>query len=261
MKGGHGGDEAIPSVTPVELAQARDRLAAIGSMASIVTHQARNRLATLRAALELLADGLEAHLSQEYRDTLLRELDDFVGEFDLGADMVRCDFGVPGPFSVRDTVEEIADAFRPYAAREGVAVECAFAHTFESICADRLLLRLALLNLMRNSAQALRGNRSGRITLRTSNDSSLVHFDLEDNGPGVPVRFFPRFLLAPNPGDNAAGLGLVVCRDAMLLMRGSIRYLTPPGEPGARFRLSLPVVQSGSGGQNPSVVLPARRRL
>jgi signal transduction histidine kinase len=243
MKVRHKGDKAIPPATPAELSRARHRLAAIGSMASIVTHQARNRLATLRAALELLADGLEGHLSREYRATLLRELDDFVGEFNLGADMVRCDFGAPGPFSVSDEMEEIANAFRPYADREGLALECAYAHTFESICADRRLLRLALLNLMRNSAQALRGNQAGRIILRTGNDSRFIHFDVEDNGPGVPPRHYPRFLLEPAPEDNAAGLGLVVCRDAMLLMRGSIGYLTQPGEAGARFRLSLPVKQ------------------
>jgi C4-dicarboxylate-specific signal transduction histidine kinase len=42
------------------------------------------------------------------------------------------------------------------------------------------------------------------------------------------------------PGEVPAGLGLVLARDAMLLMGGSIRYATAPGETGARFRLSLP---------------------
>jgi signal transduction histidine kinase len=221
-------------------AWARDRLAAVAFVASLISHDARNRLASVRAALELIEAGLEANLTPEYRAALLRELDDFIGDFNLGLEMVRCHQGTPEPVSVRDVVAEAVSTFQPYASRSGVKVTAVFAHAVDVIRIDRRLLRLTLLNLMRNAAEALAGIPRPRIVLRTSGRGDTLGIEVEDNGPGVPEKRHDSFFLRASDTESGAGLGLSLCRDAVAVMGGSISYITPKGRPGACFRVTVP---------------------
>ncbi len=222
----------------------RDRLAAVGSIASIVSHGARNRLATLRGALELLQAGFDRDLTPEYREMLLREFDEFIGDFNLGIDMIRSDVGPIQEASAREIVEDAAKLFGPRAARAGVDLSVSLGHGKDRISADRRLLRLALLNLLRNAEEALAGATSPRVALRTMNEGEWLHVEVADNGPGVPAAIHD-LLFQENASGRAegAGLGLSLCRDAMALMGGSVAYLTPRGRPGAVFRLSVPLAR------------------
>jgi signal transduction histidine kinase len=223
-------------------AWAADRLAAVAYIASLVGHEARNQLATLRAALELIDAGLEANLSPEYRATLLRELDQFIGDFNLGLDMIRCDRAVPEPVGVRELVAEAVEAIRPLAARSGIRIEPTFGHRIDLIRTDRRLLRVTLLNLLRNAAEALAGGKAApRINLRTTDEPGWLHVEIEDNGPGVPADMRERLFLRLDHDRRAgAGLGLSLCRDAMVLLGGSIRQVNPARRRGACFRVSVP---------------------
>ena len=232
-----------PRATPAELARARDRLEAFGSLAGIVVHRGRNRLSTLRAALELIEAGLEANLSAEYRSTLLRELDAFIAEFNFGADLLRWEGPAPAAVSLQEVVEEAAAVFRPHAARAGVALACACGHACDRAVSDRRLLRLALLQVLRHCGEGLAG-RAGRIELRTAGDAAEWRIDVADDGPGVPGHLHDRLWEEPSPEakGSGSGFGLVLCRDALRLLGGSAAYLTPRGRPGAHFRLSVPLV-------------------
>ncbi len=212
----------MKAASPVELDRARDRLAAVGSIASLVVHRGRNRLATLRAALELLAEGLEANLSAEYRNTLLRELDDFIGEFNFAADLIRTETGPPGEVSVQELIEEAAAAFGPHA-----ALACQYGHRRDRIFVDRRLLRLALLNLLRHAADARPGRPAAQLGLRTS-----------EVGDGLEIAVSASRPVALRAGDaESSGLAWSLCRDAMLLLGGSVEA-GAPAEPGS-FRLRL----------------------
>ena len=223
------------------MARARDRLAAVGFVASLISHRARNRLASLRGGLELVQAGLERNLSQEYRDMLLKEFDELVSDLNLGLEMVRCDFDVVTPVSAREVIGEAARFFRPGAIRHGIGFEVVCAHGPDRIRADRQLLRLTLLNLLRNASQALGGTADPVITLRTSDDGGCLRVEVGDNGPGVPPEIHDRIFLRAVTGSGGTGRGLLLCRDAMTLMRGSVRYATPKGRPGARFHVSVPL--------------------
>lgn len=221
-------------------AWARDRLAAVAFVASLISHEARNRLASVRAALELIEAGLEANLTPEYRAALLRELDDFIGDFNLGLEMVRCHSGTKELVSIRDVVGESVATFGAFASRSGIKINTVFAHATDTLQVDRRLLRLTLLNLMRNAAEALASTPRPRIVLRTANRGEWLTIEVEDNGPGVPENLHDRFLARAGDTESGAGLGLSLCRDAVVVMQGELRYLTPKGKPGACFRVSIP---------------------
>jgi signal transduction histidine kinase len=220
---------------------ARERLAAVAYIASLIGHEARNRLATLRAALELLEAGQESHFPPEYRASLLREFDQFVGDFNVGLDMLRCDSVAVGPISVRELVGEAVGAMRLAAARAGIEIVPVFGHARDTIRTDRRLLRVTLLNLLRNALEALPGTTAARIEVRTTDEPGWLHLEVEDNGPGVPAGKREQVLLRlDRDGQAGAGFGLSICRDALLVLGGSICHRTPSGQPGACFQVSLP---------------------
>jgi signal transduction histidine kinase len=228
-------------MNPSDKDRSRDRLDTVGFFASLITHRTRNRLATIRAALEVLEAGREADLSAELRATLVQQMNSVLDDFNLGADMVRCHFGMNETVSVREVADRALADFQPGAGREGILVSPAYGSADRAL-ADRRLLRLALLNLLRNAADSMAGAERPRIALSTMTQNGWLHIDVEDNGPGVPVEMHDRLLLEPvAASEGGSGLGLTLCRDAMTVMGGSIHYLTPKGRAGGHFRLSLPL--------------------
>ena len=229
-----------PGWTPNDdVAAAKDRLAAVGFIASIIGHRARNKLSTIRAALELLHAGMEGNMAPEYRAALLQEMDDFVGDFNLGIDMVRCDFGPLEELSAKVVIEGVLGEFGPLAQRRGVCLESRFDPAADRVLSERRLLRIVLLNLLRNSLEALDGVKAAAIRVRTESSGGRSAVEVEDNGRGVPPDLEERLFADPAQGRGGIGLGLVLCRDAMTIMGGTIRLATPEGAVGARFRLDF----------------------
>ena len=218
---------------------ARDRLAAVAFVASLLGHRTRNQLATIRAALELLHAGMEANMPPEYRATLLQEMDALVGDFNLGLDMIRCGYGPLEPIPAREAIEGVIADFEPLAARAGARLEARFDPAARTLLGDTRLLRVVLLNLMRNSLQALEGAAAPAIAVRTESAEGRCAVEVEDNGPGVPAALRGRIFIEPVASRGGAGLGLILCRDAMTVMGGTIRHEALSGAVGARFRLEF----------------------
>jgi signal transduction histidine kinase len=176
-------------------ARARDQLEAAGAVAALLGHRARNRLASIRAALELLEAGLEANLSAEHRASLLAEMDALIGDFNLGLDLIRCTPGSPEPLSAREEAEAAIAVYSRGAPRAPLAVETRFAPEADSVRADRRLLRLILLNLLRNAAQAQAARPAPRARLTSAADGRFCRLELADDGPGVAAAVRDRLFL------------------------------------------------------------------
>ena len=220
-------------------AGARDRLAAVAFVASLLGHRARNQLATIRAALELLNAGMEANMPPEYRAALLREMDALIGDFNLGIDTIRCDFGRLQRMPAQEAIGEVLAEFEPFAERAGVRLERRFDPAEGTILADFGLLRLALLNLLRNSLHALGGVAAPVVAVSAVSAGGRCSVEVEDNGPGVPGELRARLFLEPVTGWGGTGLGLILCRDAMTVMGGTIRVAGPSKGIGARFLMDF----------------------
>lgn len=222
-------------MTPEDPALAGDRLAAVAFVASLLGHKARNRLALVRAGLELLEAGCEGALTPEYRKELLNQLDRFLGDFNLGMEMVRCDFGDREQGSLGEMVAEAVAAFRPHADLEGIALRVEGPSDGDEVRADRRLLRLVLLNLLRNAQEAEAKTISVQATLTGATATIVV----ADDGPGVEEDVKPKlFQTAFSTRPGGTGLGLLLCRDGLATMGGSIRLVPAPA--GARFELTFP---------------------
>jgi signal transduction histidine kinase len=117
---------------------------------------------------------------------------------------------------------------------------------FGCVAGDEGLLRQALLNLVRNAAEACcDAPNGGRIILRgevlTSNDGPFQRLLLFDNGPGIPPAVL-RKLFRPFFTTKAAGtgLGLAVVQKIIVQHGGSVEAHNRP-EGGAAFIVTLPL--------------------
>jgi two-component system nitrogen regulation sensor histidine kinase NtrY len=103
--------------------------------------------------------------------------------------------------------------------------------------ADPDLLDQALLNLIKNAADAVRGGAEAKIRLTAGLDArSRVVLSVADTGPGLSAElieriFVPFFTTKP----KGSGIGLPIVRQIMLAHGGSIEAIQ--GMPGATFRL------------------------
>jgi PAS domain S-box-containing protein len=185
-------------------------LARLGKLAAIVAHEVRNPLAGIRGAMQVIGKRLppgspEQAIVQEVV-TRVDTLNDIVQDLLLFARpklpvLVR----VPAAALVRETVTLFKQD--PAAADIVVRVEA----TDLTLHADPEQLKLVLLNLLINSAQAMQGRGDIHIRFRELADRHEIR--IVDQGPGIPgdVRehLFEPFFTTKHRGT---GLGLATAR-------------------------------------------------
>jgi C4-dicarboxylate-specific signal transduction histidine kinase len=117
--------------------------------------------------------------------------------------------------------------------------------TTVTLMADPGQLEQAMLNLLKNAAQATRdvAQPTLRVSARLSRGGRLA-LEVRDNGPGVPIGMesdiFLPFVSASqgkDPMPQGRGIGLAVVRNLVHGMGGTVRYVKPL-DGGACFVLS-----------------------
>lgn len=211
-------------------------LARVGQMAAVVAHEVRNPLAGIKGAMQVLASRRPAG------DAEAAVMHDIVGRVDSLSHLINdlLLFSRPVPPRVaavslaRLLAEVVATAKADPAAR-GVTIEVSAPEIV--LDADADLLKAMLLNLILNSAQAMKGQ--GRVELKVSQEAHAVRISVRDYGPGIPdavaEQIFEPFFTTKTRGS---GLGLAVARRTAELHGGSLTYVKPSG-PGAEMIVIL----------------------
>jgi PAS domain S-box-containing protein len=107
---------------------------------------------------------------------------------------------------------------------------------------DKHLVRNVLINLLSNAIKYSESHTP--IWLRTRVDDAGAHFEIQDQGIGIPesdqTNIFERFFRAHNAGNaQGTGLGLNIVKKYIDLMKGEISFTSQPGQ-GSTFFVSLP---------------------
>ncbi len=117
---------------------------------------------------------------------------------------------------------------------------------------DRQMLRRALINLIRNSAQAIRdqGRKDGQVRVSLGRSGDFWVIDVDDDGPGIPAesreRIFDPYVTTKQDGT---GLGLAIVKKVIVEHGGVISAQESPLG-GARVRITIP-----SGGTAPAAAV------
>jgi PAS domain S-box-containing protein len=234
-----------------------ERMASIGTVASVVAHELNNALAGAFGCLQLLPRPDDPS-AQELLDAVM-------GELRRAAEIVRelkgyarVEDGMAEVIHVGELVDRLRrlsryrhDALAPRPALE----VCIEAPRLELRGNGNQLLQ-ALLNLVRNAEQAVAELPLARRTIdlvARAADGAVV-LEVVDRGPGVPAalrnRLFEPFY-STKPAGDGTGLGLTVVQAVAAGHGGRVEVDDTPGG-GATFRMVLPV-----GGSLPTAPTPA----
>lgn len=217
--------EIMNSITPVS---------SLAKTASDLVVDVSESLADQPQLVEMLADVRNAV------DTLARRSDgltEFVSSYQR---LMRLPEPKRSRFHVADLIDDVARiATVGWAERNLTLSQQTDPATLE-VNADRHLLEQVLINLLKNSEQALDTEPGGSVSLRARlNPHGQVSMEVTDSGPGiaadVAARMFVPFYTTRKEGS---GVGLALSRQIMNAHGGTISFSTPP-EGGSRFTLAF----------------------
>jgi len=237
-----------------EALRRRDRLAAMGELASTVAHEVRNPLNAIgmtaqRLRREFLNAGRAAPGPEE---TELRELLDVLGGETQRIDRIVqqfLDYARPPRLSLRraslrDMLEAAAEALRAKAATRGITIDSDVAGAGDALF-DPDQLKQAVDNLLRNAIDA--SPDGGRVRLEARREGPDHVIAVADEGPGIPADIVPKiFDLYFTTKADGTGVGLAVTHQIVEAHGGRIDVESSPGA-GTRMSVHIPAEQGASG--------------
>ena len=224
-----------------------ERLAAIGKMAAMITHEVRNPLSSIGLNTELLEEEL-GHLQGEPPAEARALCRAIQAEVDRLTDITETYLNfarLPKPKlqeeSLTQIVRSTTDFEREPMSLRGVKLEVDLAADLPAVLADDAQVRQALLNLLRNAADAVAEVGSGSVRVATrARGPGYVEVVVEDDGPGIHEelagKIYDPFF---STKEGGTGLGLALTHQIVRDHGGTIRVDSRPGH-GARFTISLP---------------------
>jgi signal transduction histidine kinase len=242
----------------------KNNLESLGEMSAGLAHEFKNAIATLHGYAQLLQSSeLDANGDLAASSLLneVRNLSDMVTSF--------LNFARPQPLqldevSVSELINECAGELQPLFVERDVKllfaettnarmttpvnIEAATRNTGSLMLrADERMLRQALLNLMRNAAEAIPADKSERrvdVTVRSEQDQSggdWVMIEIKDTGEGIPIsdlhRIFIPFFTTKATGH---GVGLALAH-RVITQHGGTLTAGNAKSGGAVFTVRLPV--------------------
>jgi signal transduction histidine kinase len=220
----------------------------IASLAGGLAHELRNPLSTIRMNLQLLGEDLELDDDPRHQriarklETIRRECGRL--EDQLGAFLQFARAGEPD-LQERDLsslVAEFVDFYQAEAKGHQIEISPHLSASLPPVKVDPNLLRIALVNLARNAAQAM--PQGGQLEIQTFARDGRIILQVIDNGPGMPEpvrnRLFDVFF---STKQNGTGLGLPTVRKIVEAHSATIECDSEPGR-GTRFTVSFPAART-----------------
>ena len=225
------------------------KISAWQEMARRLAHEIKNPLTPIQLAMQQVRDTY--HGSDERYRNLLKQSAEIVEEEITTLRRLTGEFSAfsklpdvkPEAVDLAAYLEECQAPLAHFSSETGVAIDWSIPKGPVPAAVDRMLLRRAIDNLVRNAveASAAHGGRQVRVTLSVLRKERLAEIAVEDDGPGVPedVRgliFDPYFTTK----EEGTGLGLAIVKKIILEHRGEVE-VDPSHTPGARFVIRLPL--------------------
>jgi two-component system, LuxR family, sensor kinase FixL len=213
-------------------------LARLGEMAAVIAHEVKNPLAGIRGAIQVIGGRMAPGTPEQ---SITQEI---VGRIDALNDLMkdlllfaRPPQPNPAPVEVAALVTATAGLLAADPALKevtvGVVGECPAVH------ADAGLLRIVFLNLLVNSAQAMKGR--GEIAVSIGHVNGACSIAFHDAGPGIPPelreKVFTPFFTTKSRGT---GLGLPTAKRLIDAHNGKITVKCPP-QGGTTVTIELPL--------------------
>jgi signal transduction histidine kinase len=141
--------------------------------------------------------------------------------------------------SVSNLFENLTTLMSPTLDQKNIQLDTILKEPQLEILADTNLLEQVLINLLVNAIDAVKDNETKLITLSAFSDKGKVTIKVADNGPGIEPDVMDKiFIPFFSTKKTGSGIGLSLCKQIMLLHKGSIHVQSVQGK-GSAFLISV----------------------
>ena len=225
-----------------------ERLAAMGQAVAGMAHYIKNILNGLEGGVYMVSVGLEKDKPERLTkgwamvQNNIRKISDLVMNMLIYSKEREPEYEECFPNHI---VDEVFELMQERAGQAGVTLQKDLDFSVDSCLLDPGGVHRCLLNLVANAIDACKGEcdngETATVCVKTRKEKDGVHFDVEDNGPGmtaeVQEKLFDRFF--STKGAKGTGLGLLVTRKIVDEAGGFIHFTSEVGR-GTHFSLCFP---------------------
>jgi two-component system, LuxR family, sensor kinase FixL len=222
------------------------RLASVGELAAAVAHELNQPLMAAGTYTRLVNDAIrtgkgdtgavaetarKAAAQVERASAVVKRL----------RALVRLDRSNRAVCRVDRVIRETIDLCRPDVDRLGIKVRQSVEAGLPPVMVDILQIEQALLNLVRNSIDAIGEARQGTVSIEAAlADADFIEVRVRDSGPGFPPdRAVNPFLPLSSTKKEGLGIGLPLCRSLIEAHGGRIWLDTNSSDTAVRFTLPV----------------------
>ncbi len=228
----------------VSMLHQKNHLAALGLAVSKINHDLRNLLASSQLLSDQLASVPDPRV-QRFAPKLMRSLERAIAFCQSTLSYGKAQEAPPDRRMIQ--VEAVVNEVRESAGlANGTSIE--WINAIErglTVDADPDQLFRALLNLVRNAAQALESDKSKvatakQIRVTGRREGSVTILEISDTGPGIPAKAHAHLFEAfqGSSRDGGTGLGLAIAAELVRAHGGELHLVE--GTIGATFRIAIP---------------------
>lgn len=218
-----------------------DTVEVLNWLVSVISHDVRAPLANFNRVLGMLLDG---DIAKEEHDEILHSLKKsgenifkLVNEMLDGIRLQRRKLDLSVELIQQDLVPIVMSIFAvylPIAMQRRIDLNYYFAEEKIEAVIDADLFKIAIRNLLNNSIKFTQAK--GTVDIRVENLGDMVQISVSDNGKGMDEKTLQilREGMVPKAGNedlnDGIGLGLTLCRGALMRMNSSLEIESTPGK-------------------------------
>jgi len=224
------------------------RLGSVGELAAAVAHELNQPLMAAGTYTRLVDDAIrtgnaDAGTVAETATKAVAQVERAAAVVRRLRALVRLDRSNRGACRVDHIVRETIDLCRPDLEHLAVDVHPVITADLPPVMVDMLQIEQALLNLMRNSMEAISGAGRGAISIEAVRaGAEFVEIRVRDSGPGFPPDLAANpFLPLSSTKKEGLGVGLPLCRSIIEAHGGSIWL--DANATGAAVHFTLPIAK------------------
>jgi two-component system phosphate regulon sensor histidine kinase PhoR len=242
----HGAVAVLTDITHEKAIQKRN-----AEFVSAVSHEMKTPLSSVRAYVELLADGdaEDEATREEFLGVIHSQTERLQRLIDNLLNLSRIEAGVvnvnKAPRSLNELLEEAVNVLQPAAAHKRLALVTELSPLYLGVLADRDTLLQAAINLVSNALKYTPDG--GRVTVRSQLAGDSVVFEVEDTGVGLSaedrLKVFEKFYRVKKDQEMASGtgLGLPLVKHIVEDVHGGRIEVDSELGRGSTFRVILPM--------------------
>lgn len=235
----HSGNKKVVSIQPIQRALDKQEISAWQNLVQVFTHEIMNSMTPITSLSKTANSLLLTQLAQRPdADESLQDAQQAIHAVARRAEhlmhFVQAYRRIANPpplqtttVVITDLLEAVCLLFRKQASEQNIRISCSVEPTNLTLVADPVQLEQALINLLRNSMDALVEKSAGHIHMKSYiGQAGNLLIDIIDNGEGIPAgrreQIFVPFYTSKQDGT---GVGLFLVKQIMQAHGGSVSAL------------------------------------